>query len=137
MSLTHDGPLSTTGDMPSTMPMNLQTATKQQLRRYAAGPHHVLLTLLNENPRQSLTCQRGPVVPHSPGNWQFLALNGACWHESPEFLLIVDSIPTRGIKRPLTCGFAVSNGCVEGTNHVLLMFLIEKLVTFWAYIGPI
>ncbi|WP_269939230.1 hypothetical protein [Arthrobacter sp. HY1533] len=44
-----DGATLTTNDMPSTMPMNPQTAARQQLRRYAGGNRHVLLTFLNEN----------------------------------------------------------------------------------------
>ncbi|NVM98389.1 hypothetical protein [Arthrobacter sp. SDTb3-6] len=85
-------------DMSPAILMNLQTAIKQQLHPGAAGARHVLLTFFNENPWQSLACQRGPVVPHSPGNTRFLTVNGACWHEGPEFLLAAGSSPARGTK---------------------------------------
>lgn len=80
---------------------------------------------------------RGTVVPHSPENWRFSALNGNDWHESPGFLLVVGSIPARGTKGPLTCVFTVSAGCTNGSNHVLLTFLNEKLLTFLAFTGPV
>jgi len=86
----------TTSGMPSDGSMNLQTAVKRHIRRSAGLPRHVLLTFLNENPCQLLACQRGPVVPHSPGNWRFLASVEACWHEVPGFLLAAGSSPARG-----------------------------------------
>lgn len=53
-----------------------------------------------------------PMVPHSPGIWRFSALNDNGWHESPEILLAAGSIPARGTKGPLTCGYALqSRGC--------------------------
>ena len=76
MSLAHDGRPFTTGDMPSPVPMNPQTAIRQRARLYLAGTRHVLLTFLNENPRQLLACQRDLVVLDSPGSTRLLALNG-------------------------------------------------------------
>ena len=36
----------------------------------------------------------------------------------------------------LTRGYIVSAGCVEVPNHVLLTFLVEKLLTFTACLRP-
>lgn len=51
--------------------MNLQTTIKQQLRRHAAEPRHVLLTLLNENQSQIMAyrhsnCPLGAVWGWAP-----------------------------------------------------------------------
>lgn len=85
-------------DIPSTMSMHLQTATKLTARRYVAEPPHFLLTFFNETTWEFLTCQRAAVDLHSPGNTGLLTLNDNHWNEIPDSLLAVDSGTDRGTK---------------------------------------
>lgn len=58
-------------DLPTSMPRNLRTGRHEALRGNLADTRHVLLTSLNDKPREVLACQRGPTSRTPPGTSGF------------------------------------------------------------------